>query len=137
MKGSYLEQIFSAKTHSNEAKMLIGEVASITGASCKAIRHYEKLGIIPQARRRGCYRVYSDLEIFLIHMIKAAQSLGFTLQELRQLAQVKARENEFPVKLASVLLDQKRESVKSQIIALQALEKKLQAFKEEMLHIFA
>jgi len=137
MKGSYLERIFSAKTHDNEAKMLIGEVAAITGASCKAIRHYEKLGIIPKARRRGKYRVYSDLEIFLVHMIKAAQSLGFSLHELKQLAQVKARENQFPVKLASVLLDRKRESIRSQIVDLQALEIKIQEFKQEMLQIFA
>ncbi len=33
--------------------MYIGELASLTGATPKAIRHYEKLGLLPVAKEKA------------------------------------------------------------------------------------
>jgi MerR family copper efflux transcriptional regulator len=62
--------------------MYIGEVAKLAGASVKAIRHYEALGLLGQVQREGAYRVYGANEILLIQLIKQAQGLGFRLAEL-------------------------------------------------------
>ena len=38
--------------------MYIGEFARLAGTTPKAIRLYEQLGLLPEPRRRGKYRVY-------------------------------------------------------------------------------
>lgn len=44
--------------------MYIGEFARLAGTTPKAVRLYEQLGLLPEPRRRGKYRVYraEDLE---------------------------------------------------------------------------
>jgi len=137
MNGTYLHKIFSAKSHDNRATMLIGKVAEITGASCKAIRHYEALGIIPTPKRKGIYRVYSDLDIFLVHLIKTAQSLGFSLQEIKELTAAKARQNQFPLPLACLLLDEKRKAIREQIAHLEELEARIETYRNKMVQVFS
>ena len=64
--------------------MYIGAVAKLTGASLKAIRHYEALGLLGTVPRSGAYRLYAADEVLLIQLIKQAQGLGFRLAELVQ-----------------------------------------------------
>ncbi len=63
--------------------MYIGAVSRLTGASAKAIRHYEALGLLPGTTRIGSYRVYGDQEIQIIRLIRQAQKLGFKLAEMK------------------------------------------------------
>lgn len=69
-----------------QARMLtIGQAAAATNASPKAIRQFEALGLLPPVQRRGTYRSYDDTHVQAIVLIRQAQSLGFTLAELRAL----------------------------------------------------
>ena len=61
-----MHRIFTAQTPQPEPYLYIGKVAEITGASCKAIRHYESLGLLPTPKRRGKYRIYSELDVFFV-----------------------------------------------------------------------
>jgi MerR family copper efflux transcriptional regulator len=36
--------------------MYIGQLAKVTNSTPKAIRHYEKLGLLPEPLRQGSYR---------------------------------------------------------------------------------
>lgn len=65
--------------------LLIGELARRTGASAKALRLYESLGLIPAPRRRGSYRVYEPVHEEAVRFIRQAQAVGFRLQELQAL----------------------------------------------------
>jgi MerR family copper efflux transcriptional regulator len=62
--------------------MYIGELAKLSGATPKAIRHYESLGLLAKVKRVGVYRVYSDIELGQVKLIKQSQILGFRLSEL-------------------------------------------------------
>ncbi len=62
--------------------MYIGKVSKLTGATPKAIRHYEAIGLLAPPRRIGKYRYYSDAEVKVIRLIKCAQTYGFNLSEL-------------------------------------------------------
>ena len=62
--------------------IFIGEAAKRSGASVKAIRHYDKLGLLQTVNRSGSYRIFSERDIKLIKLIKQAQGLGFKLSEL-------------------------------------------------------
>jgi DNA-binding transcriptional MerR regulator len=131
-----MHHIFMKQTHPIEPYLLIGKVAEITGASCKAIRHYESLGIIPEPQRRGKYRIYSEQDIFLIHMVKHAQSVGFSLKELKPLVAEKVRLKRFPLLLANKLFDQKKSQLNEEIKAIQLLQHRLGELQANMHRIF-
>jgi MerR family transcriptional regulator, copper efflux regulator len=64
--------------------MYIGEVSKITGLSIKAIRLYEKKGLIPTPERIGRFRIYNDSYIDRLMFIKDAKTLGVTLAQLKE-----------------------------------------------------
>ena len=117
--------------------MLIGQVSELTGASRKAIRHYESIGLIPVPQRRGSYRVYNDHDVTIISMIRQAQSLGFSLAELRELVSIKAANKTFPIDLASELIDNKVVALEKEMASLLESKKGLESFKVELVKTFA
>lgn len=128
---------FLAKTHSLEPHFLIGEVAEMTGASPRAIRLYESLKLIPRPARRGTYRVYSERDVVVIHMIKHAQSVDFALAEIRDIVAEKIKSNRFPLKTAIAMVERKRRALRAEIAALRDLDRRLAALRDEMNNNFA
>ncbi|MFT2109642.1 MerR family transcriptional regulator [Marinomonas sp. 2405UD68-3] len=63
--------------------MYIGEASKRTGLSIKAIRFYEEKELIKAPERIGRYRVYSEMDIELLLLIKEAKALGVTLSQLK------------------------------------------------------
>lgn len=64
--------------------MYIGKVSRLTGASERAIRLYEDMGLL-KVQRQGKYRVYTLQDVEFIQLIKQAQALGVQLSELVEL----------------------------------------------------
>lgn len=54
------------------------------GISRKALRNYERLGLMPP-NKGGKYRDYSDEDIDRIWSIKLLQGVGYSLTEIREL----------------------------------------------------
>lgn len=66
--------------------MNIGEAAGASGVSAKMIRHYEELGLLPEARRtESGYRQYEQNEVQTLRFIRHARDLGFSLSEIAEL----------------------------------------------------
>jgi DNA-binding transcriptional MerR regulator len=131
-----MQPLFTAPSHRTEPILTIGKVAEITGASRKAIRHYEAVGLLPPPFRRGNYRIYSELDIFLVHMIKHAQSFGFSLAELRELVAETVKQQKLPLKFALSFIERKRVALTQQIEALHQLDTNLAMLKTEMKRLF-
>ena len=65
--------------------MRIGELAEQAGISTKAIRYYEQIGILtPPARTAAGYRSYDEAALGRLGFVRAAQAVGLTLGEIRQ-----------------------------------------------------
>jgi len=70
--------------------LLIGEVASRSGVSRKALRLYEQTGILPVTRRTAAgYRVYQAEALAILAFVAQARRLGFHLDEIKEVVQIR------------------------------------------------
>jgi DNA-binding transcriptional MerR regulator len=75
-----------------ETTVRAGEAARQAGVGIETLRYYERRGLLPPPRRRPSgQREYAPDDIRRIRAIKAAQRLGFTLEETRQIVGVTRR----------------------------------------------
>ena len=64
--------------------MKAGEVCKAAGLGKETLRYYEKIGVITTpARGSNGYRLYDPLVLQELRFIKLAQSVGFTLNEIK------------------------------------------------------
>lgn len=75
-----------------ERRMQIGEVAERTGLSLRTIRHYEEVGLVtPSARSKGGFRLYTEVDVERLMVIRRMKPLDFSLEEMRDLLEVTDR----------------------------------------------
>jgi DNA-binding transcriptional MerR regulator len=68
------------------------EVAATVGVNRETLRYYERRGLLPDpGRSPGGHRLYDDQAVVTLRVIKAAQRLGFTLDEVADLIEVGRR----------------------------------------------
>ena len=66
--------------------MKIGELAARSGLTASRIRFYEKSGLLSAVEREdNGYRQYGDEALWMLELIASAQSVGFSLDEIRSL----------------------------------------------------
>lgn len=64
----------------------IGRASRESGVTVKMIRHYEAIGLLKKvARTHANYRVYGANDIHTLRFIKRARSLGFSMDDIREL----------------------------------------------------
>ncbi len=64
--------------------MRIGQVAAAAGVTAKALRYYERVGVLPEpARAASGYRDYSDEVLDRLRFIRASQTTGLSLGEIK------------------------------------------------------
>jgi DNA-binding transcriptional MerR regulator len=66
-------------------QLAIGEVAERAGMSASRIRYYEGRGLLPEPERAAGQRRYNEDVFRRLAIIDAAQRVGFTLEEIRNL----------------------------------------------------
>ena len=111
--------------------MQIGRVAQSTGLSVDTIRFYEKQSLIPPAQRTDAgYRVYDESTVDRLQLIGRAQSLGFSLQEIRELLLIEDGEPDGCSHVRDLIADKVRQ-VKEKIAGLRRIEKRLAKAQEQ------
>ena len=66
-----------------------GQVAVAADVNIETLRYYERRGLLAEpARSLGGHRLYPAETVTLLRVIKAAQRLGFTLEEIADLLEV-------------------------------------------------
>ena len=99
--------------------MSIGQLAERAGVAIDTVRYYERNGLLrPASRDPSGYRRYGSTEAKRLRFIRRAKSLGFTLDEVRELLSVSGQRN---VAKAKQLANEKLASVEARIAELERL----------------
>ncbi len=66
--------------------MNISELSKLSGLNTPTIRYYEQIKLLPKAKRlANGYRKYSENDLQQLYLIKQAQQVGFSLEEIKSL----------------------------------------------------
>jgi DNA-binding transcriptional MerR regulator len=117
--------------------MLIGRVSELTGATRKAIRHYESIGLTEPPERQGSYRIYNDHDVMVISMICRAKALGFSLSEIKEIVSKKTKEKKLPIDLVYRIIDKKVSDLKQEADERLQKAENLKEFKLDLTNKFA
>jgi DNA-binding transcriptional MerR regulator len=105
----------------------IGEIAGKIGVEPESIRYYERIGLLPKAKRNEVgYRVFTKEHVERVELIKKMQALGFSLDQIRRMLELKFARGHSCQHVRSGLR-QKLEDIDKQI-------EDLRAFRSEVEH---
>lgn len=78
-----------------KTQLLIGQLARAAGVKADTVRFYERTGLLAKpARTFADYRVYDPADVNQLRFIRQAQSLGFTLEEIRRILRLRGHGRE-------------------------------------------
>jgi DNA-binding transcriptional MerR regulator len=71
-------------------RLKVGAVAKAAGVGVQTLHYYERLGLLPKPKRSATnYRLYSSEVIRRVRFVKKAQAVGLTLDEIKQILDLK------------------------------------------------
>ena len=71
-----------------EQRRTIGKAAKEADIGVETIRYYERKGLIEQPIKAAGFRHYSDQDIKKLRFVKKAKTLGFSLDEIKELMEL-------------------------------------------------
>ncbi len=100
--------------------MTIGQVANEIGVAATTLRYYEREGFLTPTVRSGAgYRLYDGGAIQRLRFIRAAQAVGFTLEDIRTLLLL---DDDTPCREVQQLLERRIAEVNEKIIQLRKVQ---------------
>jgi DNA-binding transcriptional MerR regulator len=114
-----------------EKHLFIGELARQIGINPKTVRYYEDINLLPKSKRGGNnYRLYSEDTLKQLGFIKKAQSLGFTLREIKEILSLRERGLK-PCSHVRDLSKQRVADIEQKITELTTLKRELKKLEDE------
>lgn len=110
--------------------MKIGQLAQRAEVNIDTVRYYEREGLLPKPERMSSgYRIYGESDIKRLRFVRRAKSLGFTLQEIRELLELsRSRDDDMASMKAAAL--EKIADVKARIAELERMRVALEGLIE-------
>ena len=103
----------------------IGKVATAAGVSVPSVRYYERLALLPPARRtESGYRIYAEDTVERLRFIRQAQALGFRLDEIKEIMRLRFA-GQSPCDCVQKMLGQKLREVEREMTRLQKFRRVL------------
>src|SRR5260221_3453877 len=73
----------------------IGQLAKLAGVRPDTVRFYERGGLLVRLERSTAgYRIYDEAAVKRLRFVKQAQALGFSLDEIRRILNLRGRGRE-------------------------------------------
>ena len=106
--------------------MRIGEVAKISRCPAVTIRYYEKIGLLPNAKRTAAnYRIYDQNDLERLRFIRHCRNHGMSLADIEKLLSIKDDGSALHDGDIVAIIESHRKNIKAQIASLDALLRKL------------
>ncbi|UJB72865.1 heavy metal-responsive transcriptional regulator (plasmid) [Acaryochloris sp. 'Moss Beach'] len=110
-------------------RLKIGEVRRQTGVAVGALRYYESLALIHSERGDNGYRYYPQETVRQVQFIKKAQTLGFSLEEIREILNIH-QQGDIPCEWVQSLLQDKIEQLDHQIQQMITFKSELEHYRD-------
>ncbi|MGR3275298.1 heavy metal-responsive transcriptional regulator [Acaryochloris marina NIES-2412] len=110
-------------------RLKIGEVRRQTGVAVGALRYYESLALIHSERGDNGYRYYPQKTVQQVQFIKKAQTLGFSLEEIREILNIH-QQGDIPCERVQFLLQGKIEQLDHQIQQMMSFKCELENYRD-------
>jgi DNA-binding transcriptional MerR regulator len=111
------------------SRLLIGDIAKQAGVNRETLRYYERLGLLSPQRRTGAgYRIYGTEAVERLRFIKRAKGFGFSLEEIRELLDLRP-ESPRSCNRVFKMLDRKLEELEAQIDEMKHFHKQLSQYR--------
>lgn len=105
--------------------MRIGELAQRTGVPPKTLRYYEDIGLMPPPpRTQSGYRDYGPDVVSRLGFVRAAQSVGVTLGEIKEILAFRDR-GQTPCDHVASLIQRHAEDLSERIASLERMRRDL------------
>lgn len=107
-------------------KLTIGRLAWLANVNVETIRYYQRRGLLntPDKPQRG-YRYYPEGALKRLQFIKQAQTLGFSLDEIKSFSEFDITTDCFDMR---VLLEKKSAFIDQRLSELQKIQETLKGF---------
>ena len=103
----------------------VGAVAKAAGVGVQTLHYYERLGLLPKPERSAAnYRLYSPETIRRVQFIKKARAVGLTLEETKQILDLKDH-GRAPCHRVVKLADKHLQEIEARLTQLQAFHRLL------------
>ena len=102
-------------------RIRIGQLAARSGVSRDTIRFYERAGLLPKPRRTATrHRIYDQKSAQQIRFIRRAQDLGLTLDDIRQLIELRNSDSPLAGRRVAEILRTRLEAIEGRIATFAA-----------------
>ena len=114
-----------AKSPENHESLRVGAAAKAAGVGLQTLHYYERLGLLQKPQRSAAnYRLYAPEAVRRVRFIKKAQALGLTLEETRQILDLKDHGRE-PCRKVAELGEKHLQEIDARLAQLRAYRRAL------------
>ncbi|MGI8469987.1 MAG: heavy metal-responsive transcriptional regulator [Pyrinomonadaceae bacterium] len=118
-------QNYSEEVPATRGSLKIGEVSQASGIGIEALRFYERSGLLGKpVRSMSGYRLYDEGVLERLAFIKKAQTLGFSLDEIRRIIN--------DAKSGASPCDDVREIVRHRLAELDERMREMRSYRKEL-----
>lgn len=131
----YSNQVWKEEAMANEKEISIGEMAKSLEMSQRTIRYYEEIGLLNSVKRvEGGRRIYTDVDLRRLKLIKRLKIMGLSLSEMQELEAMWTYEksNDKVLKRLLELLDDHLKRIDERVDELNVLKNEISEYRERI-----
>ena len=114
-----------------DSPLTVTEVARAAGVEAHVVRFYARTGLIRASRyAANGYREFIPLDVKRVRFVRAAQSLGFTLAEIREVLR-RSRQRKAPCPLVRDIIKRRLIENRDRLRYVSALQRRMQRASEQ------